>query len=387
MKAVEVKKGIYWVGAIDWSVRNFHGYLTGRGSTYNAYLVIDEKVALIDTVKEPFSKELLDRISSIIDPEKIDYLISNHVEMDHSGAIPYVMEVCKNAKIITSDPSGLKGLSAHFGKYDYQGVKAHDSLSLGSRTLQFVPTPMVHWPDNMVTYCPEEKILFSNDAFGQHLASAERFDDELPLSVIMEEAKKYYGNIVMLYNKQVGGVFKALEGLDIEMIAPSHGVIWRSNIPSILEAYKAWSDNEPETGAIVVYDSMYHSTESIAKAIVEGFQAKKVPVKLFDLKVSHMSEIIPEVLTTKYIAVGSPTLNNNMMPTVAGFLCYLKGLSPKNRKAFAFGSFGWGGQSIGQIEEELVKCGFDICLEKIRVPYIPTKEQLQEITDSIVTIE
>lgn len=387
MNAVEVKKGIYWVGALDWSVREFHGYTTNRGATYNAYLIIDEKIALIDTVKAPFGKDLLERVSKIIDPSKIDYLVSNHVEMDHSGAIPEVMKVMKNATIVTSSPSGVKGLTAHFGDYGYMPVKAGDTISLGKRTLTFVATPMLHWPDNMVTYCPEEKILFSNDAFGQHYASSGRFDDEEPLNLVMEEAKKYYANILMCYGKQVQGAFKVLENLDIEMIAPSHGVIWRSNIPTILEAYKKWSDNQPEERATVVFDSMWHSTEKMAITIAEAFKDKNIPVKLYDLKENHRSDIISEILDAKYIAVGSPTLNGNMLPTVAAFLCYLKGLSPKNRKAFAFGSYGWNPQSIKQVEEELVNCGFEICLDKISIQYIPSKEQLEKITENVKSIQ
>lgn len=386
MNACEVKEGIYWVGAIDWSVRNFHGYTTNRGATYNAYLIIDEKVALIDTVKAPFADELIERVSKIIDPAKIDYLVSNHVEMDHSGAIPAMMKLMPNAKIVTSAPAGVSGLTAHYGEYDYIPVKGGDSLKLGKRTLNFVATPMLHWPDNMVTYCPEEKILFSNDAFGQHYASSGRFDDVEPLSVILEEAKKYYANIIMCYGRQVQGVYPIVAGLDIEIIAPSHGVIWRSHIDEILNAYKEWSTNEPKDSAIVVYDSMWHSTETIAKTIVEAFIDKGIPVKRFDLKENHMSDIVIDVLTSKYIAVGSPTLNNNMMPTVAGFLCYLRGLSPKNRKAFAFGSYGWGGQGVVQVEEELKKCGFDICLDPIKIKYIPSKEQLQKITEDIINM-
>lgn len=383
MNAIEVKKGIYWVGAIDWSVRSFHGYSTNRGATYNAYLIIDDKIALIDTVKAPFAKELIERVSKIIDLSKIDYLVSNHVEMDHSGSIPEVMKLATNAKIVTSAPSGINGLKAHFGDYDYIAVKGGESLSLGKRTLNFVATPMLHWPDNMVTYCPEEKMLFSNDAFGQHYASSGRFDNEEPLNIILEEAKKYYANIIMCYGKQVQGILPIVESLDIEIIAPSHGVIWKSNIKEILESYKKWSSNEPEEKAIVVYDSMWHSTETVAKAIAEAFISKKTPVKIYDLKENHISDIIIDVLTSKYIAVGSPTLNNNMMPTVAGFLCYLRGLSPKNRKAFAFGSYGWGGQGVIQVEEELKKCGFEICLEGIKVKYIPNKEVLKEIMKKV----
>lgn len=387
MNPCKIKEGIYWVGALDWSVRNFHGYTTNRGATYNAYLIIDEKITLIDTVKKPFAKELIERVSKLVDLSKIDYLVSNHVEMDHSGAIPEMMALMPNAKIVTSAPAGVNGLKAHYGDYDYIAVKGGDSLSLGKRSLSFVATPMLHWPDNMVTYCPEEKILFSNDAFGQHYASSGRFDDEEPLNIVLEEAKKYYANILMCYGKQLQSVFPIVAGLDIEIIAPSHGVIWRSHIEDILNAYKTWSANEPEEKAIVVFDSMWHSTETIAHTIAEAFIDINIPVKFFDLKENHMSDIVIDVLTSKYIAVGSPTLNNNMMPTVAAFLCYLRGLSPKNRKAIAFGSFGWGGQGIVQVQEELTKCGFEMCLDPIKIKYIPSKEQLDEITEKVHSLK
>lgn len=379
MRATKIKEGIYWVGGIDWSVRNFHGYTTGRGTTYGAYLILDEKITLIDTVKPEFTDEMMERIRDVIDPGKIDYVIANHVEMDHSGGIPAIQKACPNATILTSGPSGVKGLAAHYGEYPYQGVKGGDTLSIGKRTLSFIMTPMLHWPDNMVTYCPEEKILFSNDAFGQHFASSERFDDETELSIVLEEGKKYYGNIIMCYGKQASMAWKAVNELDIDMIAPSHGVIWRSYVKDILKAYKTWSDNKPDRGALVVYDSMWHSTETMAVTIAEAFRNQGIFAKLYDLKSNHNSEIIPEILTSKYVAVGSPTLNNQMLPTVASFLCYLKGLSPKDRKAFAFGSYGWSGQSIKMVEEELKTCGFDICMEAQRQIYVPTKEQLEQL--------
>lgn len=386
MQAVEIKKGIYWVGAIDWSLRNFHGYSTNRGSTYNAYLIIDEKITLIDTVKEGFADELLERISKIVDPAKIDYIISSHVERDHSGAIPFMMEHCPNATIVTSLPNGLKGLTAYYGDYKYKGVKTGDSLNIGSRTLEFVTIPMLHWPDSMVTYCPEDKILFSNDAFGQHFASSSPFDDENEFSVVLEEAKKYYANILMLYGRQAQQACKALAAFDIKMIATGHGNIWRTHIAEILAAYEKWSANEPDECALVVFDSMWHSTETMAKTIAEAFAQKGLPTKFYDLKETHISDIVVDVLTSKYIAVGSPTINNTMLPTVASFLCYLKGLSPKNRQAFAFGSYGWGGQSIAEVEDCLKACGFDICLEKIRIANIPKQEQLDAITEKILAI-
>lgn len=388
MKAVEVKKGIYWVGAVDWSLRSFHGYTTKRGSTYNAYLIIDEKITLVDTVKAPFAAEMISRIESVIDPSKIDYIVSNHVEMDHSGAIKDVLALAPNAKVVTSAPQGVKGLTAHYGEMDFMPVKSGDTLSLGSRTLSFVPTPMLHWPDNMVTYCPEEKILFSNDAFGQHYASGGRFDDEEPLGDVLHEARTYYANIVMPYSVQAAGAVKAAEGLDIELIAPSHGVMWRSHISEIIEEYKKWSSLKMNKEAVVVYDSMWHSTEKMAKTIVEAFASKGYNAKLCDLKAWDNSEVINEILTAEYIAVGSPTLNNQMLPTVASFLTYLKGLAPKNsgKKAFAFGSYGWGGQSIGLVEKELTDCGFEIALEKQRIQYIPSQESLDELENKVLEI-
>ena len=384
MKAVKIKENIYWVGAIDWSMRSFHGYQTGRGTTYNAYLILDEKITLIDTVKESFRKELLERVSSVIDPAKIDYIISSHVEPDHSGGIPFMADHCPKATIITSQPNGLKGLTARYGSLSYQAVKAGDTLSIGSRTLSFVPTPMLHWPDSMVTYCPEEKILFSNDAFGEHLATSHRFDDENDLATILFEAQKYYANILMPFGQQAQTALKTLASLPIELIATGHGIIWRSHIKEILDCYERWSKGEVEDRAVVVFDSMWHSTELMANAITEAFRQKGIPAALYDIKVNHLSDIMTDVFTSKYLAVGSPTINNQMMPTIASFLCYLKGLAPKNHKAFAFGSYGWGGQSIGLVEEELKAAGCEICLEKIRMANIPGEEQLDEITKKIL---
>lgn len=386
MNKVELKEGIYYVGAVDWNVRSFHGYSTDRGATYNAYLILDEKVTLIDTVKAPFAKELLARISEIIDPAKIDYIISNHVEMDHSGALPEIAKAAPNATIITSAPAGLKGLQAHYGELNYQAVKAGETLSLGKRSLTFVATPMLHWPDNMVTYCPEEKILFSNDAFGQHFASSKHFDVEVDLEVVYKEAQKYYANILMPFGVQAGKALEIVKGLDMDIIAPSHGIIWTKHISDILEKYAYFANSQTEDTAVVVFDSMWHSTEQMAQAIVEGFAKKGITARLYDLKVNHISDIMTDVLKAKYIAVGSPTLNNTMLPTVAAFLCYMKGLAPKNKKAFAFGSYGWGGQSIVEIQEQLEKMGCEMMLEPMKLTYVPTCEQCREIVEKVENI-
>ncbi|WP_066712043.1 FprA family A-type flavoprotein [Clostridium sp. Marseille-P299] len=388
MNRVELKPGVYSVGAVDWNVRSFHGYSASRGVTYNSYLIIDEKITLIDAVKDVFADELLARISDIIDPARIDYIVSNHVEMDHSGAIPAVVKAAPNATIVTSSPSGFKGLQAHYGSdFKFLPVKAGDTLSIGKRTLQFVGTPMLHWPDNMVTYCPEEKILFSNDAFGQHYSTTKRFDDEVDLSIAIYEAQKYYANILMPYGAQARKALEIVKGLDMDMIAPSHGIIWRSHIDEIIKQYEYYSNDEPDDVAIVVYDSMWHSTEKMAFRIVEGFARKGLTVKYFDLKVNEMSDIMAELLKAKYIAVGSSTLNNQMLPNVAAFLCYLKGLAPKNKKAFAFGSYGWGGQGIPYVNEELKACGLEIVLDPIKQLYIPTPEQLDELENMVANIE
>lgn len=383
MRAEKIRDDIHWVGAVDWTMRNFHGYETGRGSTYNAYLILDEKITLIDTVKSPFTAELLDRIRSVIDPSKIDVIVSNHVEPDHSGALLAIHELAPNAEIYTSDPQGLKGLTGRYGNLPYRPVKAGDTLSIGKRTLTFVPTPLLHWPDSMVTYCPEEKILFSNDALGQHLASSKRFDDENAYSVIMEEAKKYYANILMLYGRQAQAALKTISSLEIDLVATGHGIIWRSHIKDILDAYQTWSTNTLEEKAVVVFDSMWHSTETMAKEIAETFTAMGIPATFHDLKADHSSDIVTEVLTSRYLAVGSPTINNQMLPTVAAFLSYLKGLTAKEHKAFAFGSYGWGGQSVGQIEEELKAAGCEIILEKQRILNVPTKDDINVLCKAV----
>lgn len=387
MNITELRPGIYYVGVVDWNSRSFHGYSVRRGVTYNAYLIVDEKVALIDTVKAPFAEELIDRISEIIDPSKIDYLISNHVEMDHSGSIPAVMKVATKAVIVTSSPSGRKGLIAHYGdSYPYQEVKAGDTLTLGKHSLTFVGTPMLHWPDNMVTYCPEEKLLFSNDAFGQHFPSNKHFDDEVNLSDVLWETKHYYANILMPFGAQAKKALAALSGLDIEMIAPSHGVIWRSHIKEVMEAYSFYANGNTEDTALVVYDTMWHSTEKMAFYVAEGFSKKGLKVKLLDLNVNDLSDIMTELLTARYLAVGCPTLDSGVTPNMGAFLTYLKGLAPKGKKGFAFGSYGWSGQSIGIVQQAMEEVGVEIIMELVKVMYIPSKTQLKELEDKVAAL-
>ncbi|MFB3844701.1 MAG: FprA family A-type flavoprotein [Candidatus Cloacimonadaceae bacterium] len=386
MQPVKLRENIWWVGGIDWDLRNFHGYRTQRGSTYNAYLILDEHITLIDNVKYYLYDEMIARISQIIDPAKIEYLVQNHVEMDHSGGLPYLMKKIPNAKIYTNS-MGIKGLKLHFKEdWNFHEVKSGDTLNLGKRNLTFLTTPMVHWPDNMVTYCPEEKILFSNDAFGQHIASSERFVEDYPFNIVMEEARKYYANIVLPYGKQVQKVLEAAANLEIEMICPSHGLIWTKQIPDIFAAYQAWANNVAnEDQALIIYDTMWRSTQKMAYAIAEAFENRGIRIQMFNLQENHISDIMTQVITAKYICVGSPTLNSSILPTVAAFLYYLKGLSPKNRIGLAFGSYGWGGQSVDIVHHLLgddKECGFTM-MEPIKVQYIPDAEVLRNITAQV----
>jgi len=379
LKKVELKQGIYWVGAIDWDLRNFHGYKTPRGTTYNSYLIIDKKITLLDTVKHYKFDEMISRIKEIIDPSKIDYIISNHVEMDHSGSIPKLKKICPKAKIITST-RGEKGLKKHYkGDYKYKVVKSGETLSIGKRTLHFVHIPMVHWPDSMVTYIPKEKLLIPNDAFGQHIASSERFDDEIDWGLLREEAAKYYANIVMPYGDQVVKALDQLGKLKIDMIAPSHGIIWKTKIPKILKEYKKWANFQCDKKALIVYDSMWGSTEKLAYNLSEGIEDSGIQTTIRNLKTTHISDIITDVLTAKIIAVGSPTINNTMLPTMGGFLTYLKGLKPRNKTGFIFGSYGWGGQAVGEIKKILDTLSWEFPEDNVNINYITDEKELEEI--------
>jgi flavorubredoxin len=379
MNPVELQPGIYWVGGVDWNLRNFHGYRTQRGTTYNAYLIVDEKVVLVDTVRHYLFDEMLARIRAVIDPSQIDYLVSNHVEMDHSGSLPKLLALAPDATVVTS-PNGLKGLRRHFkANWNFRVVASGDMLNIGQRTLQFFLTPMVHWPDSMVTYLPKEKLLLPNDAFGQHIATPERFDDEVGWDVLYEEAAKYYANIVLPYGEQVKKALATLSGLDLEMVAPSHGILWRSYFPRILDAYQKWAANETEKRALIVYDTMWGSTEKMASSLREGLEKAGVPVTLRNLKTNHISDVMTDVLRSKAILVGSPTLNMGVLPTVGAFLTYLEGLRPKTRIGVAFGSYGWGGQSVTKIETIMKNMGWAIPFEAVKIQYVPDAEELEKV--------
>ncbi len=382
MKAIKISENVTWVGATDWKLRNFHGYTTHRGSTYNAYLVLDKKVTLIDTVKAPFSDELLERISSVIDPSKIDYIISNHAEPDHSGAIPAVLKVAKNANVIAS-PNGERALNEIFGSFPVTAVKSGETLCTGKYTFTFTHTPMVHWPDNMVTYMTPGEILFSNDAFGQHYAASDIMDFENDPATILYEAKKYYANIVMPYSPQAKKALDAVKALPLKMIAGSHGIVWQKHIPDILSLYERMVTGAEDNTALIVYDTMWGSTDRMARAISDALKDKGVKYYLLDLKNNDISDIMEQVLTAKYLFVGSSTLNNNILPTVAAFLCYLKGLSHKPKKFMAFGSYGWGGQGAGIINAEMLSMKMLPLCEPVKIKNVPDEAALKALTEAV----
>jgi flavorubredoxin len=377
MEIVELKKGIYWVGAIDWNIRDFHGYSTPFGTTYNAYLILDQKNVLIDTVKAPFYLEMLGRISEIIDPSRIDYIVSNHVENDHSGALPQLADRIGTPTVITTE-RGRKGLGKYFQRsFKWSIVKTGDELSIGQRTLSFLEAPMLHWPDSMFTYVKEDHLLLPNDAFGQHFASVQRFEDEVGEGV-MAHAAKYYANILWplapLILKKVDEVGKL--GIPIDMIGPSHGLIWRKDPARIIQSYVEWSRGKARPKVLVVYDTMWGSTEQLAKALLKGLVEAGVEARLLHLRSNHRSDIIGEMLEARGVLLGCPTLNNGMFPTMGDFLTYMKGLRPKGKVFGLFSSHGWGGGAIKAMRRALEEEKFEIWDKEFAIQFSPDPGEL-----------
>lgn len=381
MANLEIKKDIFWVGAVDWAVKNFHGhtYTTQRGTTYNAYLFVDDKVVLVDTVYGPFAKEMIERIAEIIPPEKIDYVVANHVETDHSGALPELMRLCPKAKVLGTAKCKEGLYKNYYGNWDFQIVKTGDKINLGRHTLTFLEAPMLHWPDSMFTYCPEEELLLPNDAFGQHYATSQRFDNEVNQAELMDEAAKYYANILWplssLVVKKIEEVKKA--NIPIKMIAPSHGIIWRKDPLKIINAYLSWGSNDTKPKVIVVYETMWGATEKMARKIIEGVTDSGVEVKLFDINQSDRTAVIKEMLDARGFIVGSSTHDNDMLPSLAGFLEFLKGLKPQNRLGAVFGSYGWAGGAVKNIEAILKETGIGLALPGLGVQYMPDEKEIK----------
>jgi len=376
MEAVQIADGIFWVGVLDWNARNFHGFSTPRGTSYNAYLILDEKNVLIDTVKNPFLGEMMARIASVIDPKDIDIIVSNHAEGDHASGLPMTQHLI-GAEIVTSK-KGVEALSLNYGPMKMREVKDGEEMSIGKRTLRFIETPMLHWPESMFTYAVEDQVLFSMDAFGQHLCSSERFDDQVDMCVVMEEATTYYANILMPFGNQVKKTYEKIKDLPIKIVATSHGILWRSHIHDIIKYYLGWAGGETEERAVVLYDTMWGSTEKMAEAITEGIRSQGVPVTLFRLTISERSKVMHEVLRSRVVVIGSCTLNNGMFPTVADITTYMKGLRPKGRKAAVFGSYGWGGGAVKAIKENLEGSGLEFPYPDLEIKFSPMKDGVEK---------
>ena len=382
MTKISLKEGVNWVGVVDWNIRDFHGYITSRGTTYNAYIISDEKTALIDTVKFPFANELVEHIKEVTSLEKIDYIIVNHVEMDHSSSLPIIAKLAPQAKIY-STARGKEELVKHFGlEFErVEIVKSGDKIELGKKTLTFLEAPMLHWPDSMFTYLIEDKILMPNDAFGQHLASSGRFDDEVDEKILMEEAVTYYANILTPFSPLIVKKIQEVVAmkLPIDIIAPSHGIIWRKDPMKIVNAYMDWCTGKVvKNKAVIVFDTMWGSTDKMARAIEEGIASEGVEVKMLKLRCTENTDIVTEIVDSKAVILGSPTLNNGMFPSMGQFLTYEGGLKPKGKAWYFFGSFGWGGGAVRNMIKMAKEFGLEVQEPGIELKWVPTAEELKK---------
>jgi len=381
MRPVEIKDGIFWIGAVDWNRRNFHGYSkSSLGTTYNNFLIMDEKVTLVDTVAEEFWGTLKCNLAQVLgDDRKIDYFVINHLEPDHAGCLALAVEKYRPEKIFTS-PMGEKAMKAHFHYTDWpvEVVPTGTEISLGKRRLQFIETRMLHWPDSMLTYCPEGKIAFTNDAFGQNWATSERWADEVDRHTLENLMKDYYANIVLPYSPVVLKILKALDemNLDIDTICPDHGLLFRGDdIQWVLDKYVEFAEQKPKNKAVIVYDTMWHSTEKMAQAVAFGLADEGVSVRLMSMKSNHHSEVMAEVYDAAAVIVGSPTHNNGILPLMADMMTYMKGLRPQNKIGAAIGSFGWSGECVKILTKWLEDIGMDV-LDPVKVKHVPDHDAL-----------
>ena len=381
MNALEIAKDTYWVGVVDYDHHDFHGYSRSpEGTTYNAYLIKDEKNCLIDTVPAGMDKTLLCRMAHVLEPQKVDYIVCNHMELDHEGALAEIVAACKPEKIFCS-AMALKSMAGYYGNqmkdWPVQAVKSGETISLGKHTLVFQETRMLHWPDSMVTYCPESKILFSQDAFGQNIASSERFTDEIDHGDLVHRVKEYYFNIVLPYSQYVLKALPVLGQLDIEIIAPDHGLLWRGDkVQEAVNLYREMAEQKPRKRAVVIYDTMWSSTQRLAYAVASGLEENGVPVNLLSVKKNHHSAVMTALADASALAVGSPTHNNGVLPLVMSTLTYIKGLRPKILVGGAFGSYGWSGESPKILQQYLQDMGIEMPAEAVRAQWRPNHDDL-----------
>lgn len=379
----KITNSVTWVGKVDWELKKFHGdeYTTNKGSSYNSYLIRDEKNVLIDTVWLPHDKEFVANLKKEIDLKDIDYIIANHGEIDHSGALVELMREIPDTPIYCT-ANGVKSIKGQYHKdWNFVTVKTGDTLNIGEHTLTFIEAPMLHWPDTMFTYMDKENILFSNDGFGQHFASESIYADKVDQAELYEEALKYYANILapfsMFVTKKINEILSF--NLPVDMICPSHGLIWKENPNQIVEKYLEWADSYSENQITIVYDTMWNNTKKMAEAIAKGIHQKDkdVTIKLMNSAKEDKTDILTQVFKSKIVLVGSPTVNNGYLYSIAGILEMLKGMKLKNKKAAAFGSYGWSGESVRLITEELKKAGFEIISDGIKSMWTPNEDTLE----------
>ena len=378
---------ITWVGKTDWELKKFHGdeFTTVNGSSYNSYLIKDEKTVLIDTAWLPYDKEFVSKLKQDIDLTKIDAIIALHGEVDHSGALIELMREIPQVPIYCT-ANGVKSIKGQYHKeWNFQVVKTGDTLNLGEKTLTFIEAPMLHWPDTMFAYLDKENVLFSSDGFGQHLASEYLYADEVEQDILYKEALKYYANILAPFGIMVDKKIKEIlsMNLQIDMICPSHGLIWRKEPTQIVEKYLEWANKYQEEQITIIYDTMWNDTRKMAEAIAKGIQEKdeKVTIKLMNTAKDDKTDVLTEVFKSKMILVGSPTVNNGYLHSIAGILEMIKGMKLKGKKAVAFGSYGWSGEAVKLITEELRKSGFEIVNDGIRCMWTPDSETEKELIE------
>ena len=383
----KIKKDVFWIGKVDWEIRKFHGdeYSTHRGTTYNSFLVKDKKTALIDTVWSPFSAEFVRNLDNQISLKNIDYIVAQHAEIDHSGGLAELMEHIPDTPVYCTN-NGMKSFKGHFHKnWNFVPVKTGDKLNLGKKELIFIEAPMLHWPDSMFSYLTEENILFSNDAFGQHLASEMLYNDSVDQAELVQECIKYYANILTPFSGLVEKKIEEFKSLNVplDMICPSHGVIWRDNPLQIVGKYLDWSKNYRENQITIVYDTMWNGTRNMAEAIAKGVRSvdDEVVVKLFNISHTDKNDVVTEVFKSKTLLVGSPTINRGILSAVAGFMEQIRGLNFKDKRAAAFGTYGWSGESVDMINQGLENAGFELLESGLKSTWNPDEKSLKECVD------
>ncbi|MEK7374000.1 MAG: anaerobic nitric oxide reductase flavorubredoxin [Thermodesulfobacteriota bacterium] len=380
---LQIKNNVSWIGKIDWELRKFHGdeYSTHRGSTYNSYLIEEEKVAVVDTAWAPFAKEYVVNLEKLIDLKKIDYVIANHGEIDHSGALPELMSRIPDTPIYCT-ANGIKSLKGHYHQdWNFHPVKTGERLSLGSKELIFIEAQLLHWPDSMFCYLTGDNILFSNDAFGQHYASEYMFNDLVDQAELMAECIKYYANILTPFSELVTKKIQEVLSfnLPVDIICTSHGVIWRDNPVRIVQQYLKWADSYQEDQITLIYDTMWNGTRVMAENIAQGIKQadSQVNLKLYNLAKSDRNDVMTEVFKSRAILIGSPTINRGVLTSIAGFLEEMKGLKFRNKKAAAFGCYGWSGESVKMIKGQLEAAGFQVVDDGLRCLWNPDQKSIE----------